>query len=257
MKNKGKISTLLLFMLSFCVVFGGWFLTKRLLNYRMEEFLDSTGQIVVNLSEITLLPEETANPTEFQGTILSEEMIEKVLIVWEEGGYKQLHEPLEGQMTMEQAIAAGRNWIAVLSEKGILPYYLKECSFDKTDAKLCTLDLEVSFEKTLLSLWEIEYIEQNTKIILSIHAASGQIWKADISMNEDEMIYGGLSDGELLNVAFPFMPNESTESKEVKNIVYKCFPNKKVYAAVSRSQFVVNEQKPISQMILWLCTENV
>lgn len=44
---KGKMYTLIPFLLSFCVVIGGWFLTKKLLNQREEEFLNSTGQIVL------------------------------------------------------------------------------------------------------------------------------------------------------------------------------------------------------------------
>lgn len=260
--SKDKIYTLTAFSLSFSIVFGGWFLIKNLLNQRAVEFLNGAGQIALQSSEVALFSgsepkdilEGVSGQGNFKGEALSEDMMEKVLTIWENGGRELPHEPKKRQMKMEQAITAGRNWIVVLAEKKILPSYLGECSFDKTNAKLCALDVEVSFDDALMSFWEITYIGSDVKIILTIHAVSGQVWKADISMNGDKMIYGACSEEELLEIAFPIMIGENDETMKVNQAIYKSFPEGRVYAAVKRDQIAVDKQKPAERLLLWLCT---
>ncbi len=260
--SKGKIYTLITFFISFCVVIGGWFLTKRLLNRREEEFLNGTGQITLQQSESTLLAENglnitaegTLNENEFHGEALSETMMEMILIVWDGGGYKLPCEPGEGQMNMEQAIIEGRDWIASLAEKGILPAYLGECSFDKTDAAFYTLDTEVSFEKALLNFWAITYTEGDVKITLTIHEVSRQVWKADILMDADKMIYDACPDEEILETAFPFMAVNETGITQDNQAIYKSFPEGKVLAALKRATIVINKEQETARLILWLCT---
>lgn len=262
--SKGKAYTMITFFISFCVVIGGWFLTKRRLNQREEEFLNGTGQITLQQSESALLSgreqgiteEGILNENEFHGKTLSETMMEMILIVWEEGGYKLPCEPGEGQMNMEQAIIRGRDWIANLAERGILPAYLGECSFDKTDAAFYTLDTEVSFEEVLLNFWEITYTEGDVKIALTIHEVSGQVWKADILMDMDKMIYDSCSDEELLEIVFPFMMGNETEITQDNQIVYKSFPEGKVLAALKRSELKTNREQAIARLMLWLCIKN-
>lgn len=262
--SKGKIYTLFTFFVSFCVVIGGCFFTKRLLNQREEEFLNSTGQIALQQSESALLAESGQNITvegipagsEFREEALSETMMEMILVVWESGGYKLPCEPGEGQMNMEQAITMGRDWIASLAEEGILPAYLGECSFDKTDAAFFTLDTEVSFEGALLNFWEITYTEGDVKITLTIHAVSTQVWKADILMDADKMIYDACPGDELLKIAFPFMMDNEAGIIQDNQIIYKSFPEGKVLAALKRSQIKITEGQESARLILWLCAGN-
>lgn len=241
--SKGKIYTLLVSVLSFSVVFGGWFLTKQLLNQKKTEMLKSSGQVALQSSETTWFGEtwldHTQSKSDFVGVELSENEIKKILEVWESGADEVPHEPLEGQMDMEQAIMEGRNWISNLSEQGILPAYLAECSFDKTSAKLCKPDAEVTFDEYLLSYWQNIYVEGDVKIILTINAATGQIWKADISMNESRMLNGTYTDEDMLKIIFPFITEQ----------------NSKVFAKLKRSQIVADKQEPQAELTVWLTTD--
>lgn len=258
MMSKGKLYTLLTFIISFCVVIGGWFLTERLLNQREQEFLNSTGQIALQQSESALfenvMAEGMPDGSEFHGETLSETMMEMILAVWESGGYKQPCEPGEGQMNMEQAIMEGRGWIANLAKKGILPGYLEECSFDKTDAVCYTLDVEVLFEEALLNFWEIAYTEGDVKVTLTIHAVSGQVWKADILMDADKMIYEVYSEEELLEIAFPFMMSNETGTIQDNPTIYKSFPEGKVFAALKRSTIKITDEQVRDRLVVWLCS---
>ncbi len=259
--RKGKMYTLISFLLSFCVVIGGWFLTKKLLSQREEEFLNSTGQIVLKQSESLLWAESGKNMTEERTgnenvsdrETISETMMERILTVWESGGYQLLCEPGEDQMNMEQAIMEGKDWIANLTEKGVLPAYLEEGSFDKTDAAFYTLDEEVPFAKTLLNFWEITYTEGDVKITLKIHEVSGQVWKADILMDADKMIYDACPDEELLETAFPFLKTNETETIQDHQTIHKRFPEGKVFAALKRSEIKIDKEQETARLMLWLC----
>ncbi len=240
--SKGKIYTLLVFCLSFAVVFGGWFLTKEMLNRKEAEILAEKGQISIEVSENVAENEGQENQVaqeEFEGKVLSEDVIAQILAIWEAGGRELPHEPKTGQMNMEQAIKAGREWIDTLAEKNYLPTYLSECSFDNTSAALCTLESKVSIDEALMSYWRIVYAEGDVEIILTLHAVSGQVWKADISMNTDKLPQSDYTDDELLSMAFPFVTGD----------------NEVVYATLKREDFVVNKQEPITRLILTLNTD--
>ena len=52
--NKSKLYAVVVFLLSFGVVIGGWFLTGTLLRQKQEEFLDRTGRIALQPAENSL-----------------------------------------------------------------------------------------------------------------------------------------------------------------------------------------------------------
>ena len=181
--NKGKLYAVVVFLLSFGVVIGGWFLTETLLHQKQEEFLDRTGRIALQPAENSLFlsnqPGETegdlADGTLFEGQPLSEEMMAEVLAVWESGGNELPHEPQKGQMNMEQAIETGKEWIADMAECGIVPEELAECDFDKVTARLCSLDAQVDFADSLLSYWLVQFTENDVVVSLTVDASNEKV----------------------------------------------------------------------------------
>lgn len=235
--SKSRISMFLVFCLSFAVVFGGWFFTKEMLDRKEAEILAGRGRMMLDIPESDNRKDRNAVQETFEGEALSEDMMAEILKVWEAGGRELLHEPLAGQMDMEQAVTAGRGWIGRLAENNILPSCLAEGLFDSTSAVLCTLDGETTLGESLISYWRVIYMKGGIKIILTIHAVSGQVWDADISMREDEMMLSACSEEELLAAAFPFLTGNE------------------VYAAYKREDIVVNKQEPIVRLLFSLHTE--
>lgn len=253
--NKDKVYTLLVFCLSFTVVFGGWFLTKELLHSKEEEILSAKGQVVL---ESTKADGEENNPAvqeEFVPQALSEEQMAEVLTVWEAGGREILHEPMTGQMNMEQAIAAGREWIDMLSENRVLPTEVTEYPFRDTSAVLCTLDSSLPLEESLISYWKVTYAEGDVEIALMIHARSGQVWNANISMNEDKMLYGTCSDEEILAIAFPFLTSENAVTISENPTLCKVSEEGTVYATLKRDNILVKKEEPKARLLLNLTTD--
>ena len=176
------------------------------------------------------------------------------LAVWEMGGPEVLHEPLPGQIDMEQAIQIGRDWITALVENSILPANLSEDNFGYIKAVLCTPDSNESLEQAFLSCWKVVYMKEDIKIDLKIHALSGQVWNAEISMQESKMLPETLSEKEMLTIAFPFMPAEMGINEETSD-TYKISEKGQVYATVKRDRILVNKEEPIARLFLNLCTE--
>lgn len=270
--NKRKPYTLIvLFLLSFGVVIGGWFLTEALLLQKQEEFLHRTGRIArqtgmpsaLQPAETSLFswsqPGETGGDLEegalFEGRPLSEEIMAQVLSVWESGGNELPHEPRKGQMNMEQAIDTGKEWIAVMAECGIVPEGLAECDFDKVAARLCALDTQIDFDDSLLSCWLVQYTENDVVISLMVHASSGKIWKASLSMKESDRASNEYSYEEMLERAFPFIDGGSTENAALENYDFcAIMPEGLVYAAIKEYQIAVKNQDPVMVIDFWLGT---
>lgn len=260
---KKKLYALMAFLLSLGVVVGGWFLTRALLVRAQREFLGRTGQITLQSSEAALLSAgwtgdtagDAAEDAVFEGQSLSEDRIAEVLDAWENGGNELLHEPMGGQMNMEQAIGAGKRWITVMAEHGVVPEELRECDFDKITAKLCTLDVQVDFDRTLLSYWLIQFTEDDTVVSLTVHAVSGEVWKADILMKERESLLDRLREEELLEIAFPFLRMGNRETVDLlEHTTCVILRRGLVCAAVKERKIAVDGQDPVIVMDLWLST---
>jgi len=218
--RKNKIGTMLVFLISLVIVIGGWFLTKALLDQKRAEFLGKRGQISLQPSDSASFLAEgqesnvsgKGDGAAFLGEAVSEEMMAKVLAVWESGGREKLHEPKPGQMDMEQALEAGKSWINTMTEQGIIPEKLAEGSYDTIAARLCSVDTRVDFDERLLSYWSLYFAKDEITVTLVVHALSGQIWKASIFLWEEDGLTENYTEIEKwIPIAFPFMKEGKSE----------------------------------------------
>ncbi len=322
MKNKSKFYTGVLVLLAFAVVFGGWFLTVKLLKQREEKFLAGTGAVSMKASEMSLFAdnkkgsvtekniittveggdagnadtaagilaviEDPETETEFHGISMSESVRARILIVWEEAETRVIHEPEEDQMNMEQAIVTGQDWIKSMAGYGKIPDRLKDYVFEETYASFYTPQSKgvpyPEFDKSLFSYWNVQFEGEGISVGMKIHAASGEVWYADFSV-EDNLVeysmvsYPGASDsaaespeagtsgevvglvqsdapGELLERAFPFMVKDGVGKESVtdlrENTVYQMFPEGSVYAAVRRYNLYAKGNENVTVTVFWI-----
>ena len=214
--RKSKIYTSAMFLLAVCIIFGGWFMTVKLLRQREEKFLGSTGRIEVQSAETALFAdseqdvqaEEAAEQEEFHGQIMSEYTRALVLAVWEYGGNEVPHEPFYGQMNMELAIDAGKKWIENMAAQGVFTDELQEGEYDMVKASLFTLDTPLivgDLDRSMYSYWKVQFIKSDATVELTIHADSGEVWMANISVDEGNGVMEVYDLAYLLEYAFPFM----------------------------------------------------
>lgn len=261
--RKDRRNTLIVLCLSFAVVLGGWLLMQEFLEWQKDKFLNGTGQISLQSSATALLLEsgqketqiETMGQDYYSGESLPEDIMEKILNVWESGGRELPHEPRNGQIDMEQAIETGGIWVEKLVEQGVLPEKLTEGNYDKISAKLCTREAQIDFDEALLSYWSVQYIKRDITVSLLIHAICGEVWNARISMNEKDSFTNEFSEDELLEIAFPLIEKGDTvRVNPTDNVTYVSLKEGFVFAIISMRHIRLEEQVPVFELDLWLGT---
>lgn len=257
--NKEKIYTRMVFALSLTVIIAGWFFTKGMVRRNEEIILAREGELYVGSSNPDILDGnhnsvfgEPHKENAYVDYSLSEEEMGKILAAWELGGKEIPLEPIHGQLNMEDAIEAGENWIQIMSENGIVPSELTESDYDTVSAKLLSLESRTGIDKIILSYWSVQYTKGDTVILLTIHAVSGEIWRADISIKGGNAGLYEYTDDELLRMAFPFMGEIRNEELRINNVIYQVFGEGYVYASVKRSDIVVDGEEPVTRLNLWL-----
>ena len=261
--NKEKVYTLLTFALSLVVMLVGWAFTKSMLKQKEASMLARRGELYVDDSNLGVFENDTdivLDGSDQGNTLIGEHLSERemgeILAVWEMGGKELPHEPKTGQLDMEQAIDVGKKWITGLAEQGIVPRELAGGDYDNVSAKLLSLETKAGLDEIMLSYWSVQFTEGDTVIRLTIHAACGEIWRANITMKGDGSDLAGYKTEELLGIAFPFIERGREKQVQVQtgNTIYQSLSEGIVYAAVMQSSIAVDEREPILQVNLWLCT---
>jgi len=182
MVNKQNLYTAMGIALSFIIAVGGWVLTSTLIDRKSDTLLSATGSIQVNTPPVSPIDTNDDDETPPHRPTLSESEMVKVLQNWEAVIGERPHEPVDGQLNMEQAIDAGKAGLSYFHEQGIIPAELLK--FDKTNAYLCEKQPRGQENYTLnpnYSYWTITFSGENRRATLVINAMTGQIWEAAFS----------------------------------------------------------------------------
>ena len=134
--NKAVKYTFLMLFLAFCFIFGSMAGMNGILQLRETQLLTESGRAVVE-SPVRAWSgwkenEESVN-TYHDKFMLTEEQIADVIECWNSRETELIHNPVQGQISMEEAIQVGENWIAEMgvskgNEQGtdMLPYSAKQ-----------------------------------------------------------------------------------------------------------------------------------
>lgn len=114
--------------------------------------------------------------------VLKIKQIEDAIKCWNNRNSVILHEPVAGQISMEEAIKAGEEW---LIEMGIGEE--KDAAAYTINAKLGVgVQMEEMGEQleAYYSFWTVEYSSQPIDAILYLNAITGKVWSAEITLYE-------------------------------------------------------------------------
>lgn len=245
--NRRGVYTIVGIMLSFCLVFGGWFLTESLLNNMEKELLSGDGAVQIDrketiadnqASEVDTSDNGKTNHDFNSAELTTTEMV-KILQNWESDTNEFPHEPMEGQMSMEQAINTGKDWIAGLGEEGLISSELYEDGFEKISATL-NVKQEKDQEKRIdYSYWKVSFTNNEMKVDLMIQASTGQVWDAMIYFQYPEIGLKKKITEQILNSIFPYLPsNDDKQFQENINTACNSYDGAKLYAAVTKGGLI-------------------
>lgn len=188
------------------LIFGSMFMSNRFLLRREAKLLSETGKMKVESlvvawntdKEEQTEKEEAAGAQSESGAILdrqgeyavklSEEEMIRALKNLDSGTEELIHEPVEGQLSMEEAINTGINWVKAMmhsEDKFEEALYLEDV---KAALSFVMGNEKVKETAPYYSFWKVELSYGLMVINLSINAVDGRVWRADIN------IYGEISD---------------------------------------------------------------
>ena len=232
---------------AFVIAFSGLFLVQSRLMGEQDKLLKGGG--LVELPQI-----ETAGTVEVGDALvlnqLAEEELLQLVYSLEQKGEVRPHEPLQGQLTMIQAMDCGEVWL----EEFFLPHFGLNDIFSGEYRISCYLwapettgqDIEAA---PWFSCWTVSISNRNIDASLTLSAVSGQVLDASISCSAPVPYQDGDSLMSLLgDYALSFGPEEDytliyggeTDSGAKKLPWYQSIGDEGLYAAIQADNIVVS-----------------
>ena len=180
---KNVIYTAFGILLSFAIAIGGWVLTSRLIGRESARLLDASTAFTVDIPAIELAHhyDSEAPP------ILDKRAITSILHNWENMGVNRWHEPAPGQITMEQAIVAAREWVSFLQSYQLLPL---DMGFTSQMAFLSqNIDPMDSFLPLEYSYWTVNFGSDEVSLHMQINAVTGQVWTTEVTLAQYQIMW--------------------------------------------------------------------
>lgn len=115
---------------------------------------------------------------------LTMEQVEDVVISWNGRKNLFLHNPVVGQLTMEEAIQAGTDWLVEMG------YSRKEQESEKPFRIKATLAIGVGESgvgtplEAYYSMWSLWFLNETISVRLDLNAVTGKVWGAQIALAE-------------------------------------------------------------------------
>lgn len=130
--------------------------------------------------------EETEAASEQEERRLTIEQIEEVVSYRANASEEILHEPVSGQIPMEEAIASAENWIVEMGFADKDPQVLaRRASLGvRNDREISSVPMEPYY-----SFWTVHFSNKFMYAELSVNAVTGKVWDAEI------ILYNDLSSG--------------------------------------------------------------
>ena len=164
---------------AFAIALGGLLLVQSRLKLEQERLLEGGG--LVELPQTGTSDPAGSVEVPPYGFLPEDDLLQVVHSLVQKEEIKP-HEPLEGQLTMLQAIDCGKNWL----EEFFLPYFTS-CDLSANeywiDCYLWTPETAGADPETSpwLSCWTVSLSSQKIDASLTLSAVSGQILDASIS----------------------------------------------------------------------------
>lgn len=150
---------------------------------------------------------------------ISVDKIEEVLTKWESDGRIIVHAPVKGQISMEQAVRAGKTW---LTQIDLVEYDWEKDEESQTRSVYATLggpwreeeDIQL---KPYHSFWMVHISSQSIEGVLFVNAVTAEVWRADLTIYKglpERMPYWKLKDFLELSGLTPYYKGAVRNGKE-------------------------------------------
>lgn len=186
--NKRYQYTILTVVLAIVISFGSIAGMDLILKARERQLLTKGGRVVVKTPVQGYQEQQKEEKFAQDRNTLTTEQMEEVVSLWDGPDEVIVHNPVNGQISMGEAIRAGQDWLVKMG--------MKEEEDDEVHqyATLSTAVWEASAEEgspegvqtaPYNSFWRVQFYGGSLEAFLYVNAVTGQVWSADIILYEN------------------------------------------------------------------------
>lgn len=161
---------------AFAIAFGGLFLVQDRLSREQKKLLTAGGSMALPQSESA---EAGAADISLRDALTEEKLLQLVRSLEQREDISP-HEPLEGQLTMVQAIECCEAWLTEFFLSDFAPENLSSSEY-RINSYLWAPEGSDPEASPWLSCWTISLINQNIDASLTLSAVSGQVLDVSVS----------------------------------------------------------------------------
>ena len=197
--NRASKYTLLSLLFAAVFVFGSMAGTDLILQMWEKRRLEESGTVTMESPVLAWQSAETGEEYDGQDggplvrdkeedLTLTEKEIEQVIRYRKNCEGELLHDPVKGQITMEQAFAAGENWLVEMgfwdhSRTHAEPLLHRASLGTKTAKEGLHMPIEPYY-----SFWTVRFSSTDMYVSLSVNAMTGRVWDAKITLYDIENV---------------------------------------------------------------------
>lgn len=177
--RRDGLRAVIIVIVSVFIITGAGLFTNVLLDNMEKKLLSQTGKTYIRQAGISKTVEYVVAGEHAQEDVkLSLSDRYKILCSWADAEKSIQHQPLDGQIEKLYAVSIGKKWIDnLIKNEYILIDDYDNGNFKMENANLSTVySMEVE-DAELLSMWNILYTYGDNRIIVTIHAATGEVWR--------------------------------------------------------------------------------
>lgn len=119
--------------------------------------------------------------------ILTEEQMAEAIHSWNNREIVMIHEPVEGQISMEDAVKAGEKWLTEMGMEERNGQEIQTGSYS-IDAKLGVGKRKNDTGKQLepyYSFWTIQFSDECMNTVVYMNAVTGKVWRAEMRLYDE------------------------------------------------------------------------
>ncbi len=197
--NRASKYTLLSLLFAAVFVFGSMAGTDLILQMWEKRRLEESGTVTMESPVLAWQSAETEEEyvkqdgeplvrDKEEDLTLTEKEIEQVIRYRKNCEGELLHDPVKGQITMEQAFAAGENWLVEMgfwdhSRTHADPLLHRASLGTKTAKEGLHMPIEPYY-----SFWTVRFSSTDMYVSLSVNAMTGRVWDAKITLYDIENV---------------------------------------------------------------------
>lgn len=184
--NKAHKYTILTVFLALAFTFGSMAGMNFILREREKQFLTESGRVVVEAPIRAWQEQESGEKDENfdkEGYALTTGQMEEVINYWNMRKGITVHNPVNGQISMEKAIQAGEEWLAEMGMgKNNQIKDIEAYSINATlGVAMQTISTGVQLEP-YYSFWTVRFTGLSMNTVLYINAVTGKVLGAEVCL---------------------------------------------------------------------------